>query len=102
MGEGTKGMTTLCKQARKENTNMTLPPNFSHLPPEEGIREAEDWLADLAEQKRAGRVHFANGTRLPDELFDVGKIVHYLCSVVKAQQEEIEAFKHHSRKKRRL
>ena len=68
-------------------------PDYSSMPPERALPQMVDRLYALAEQKQQRRVYHPDGTRLPDELFELGAMVKYLVNLAKLQQEEIVALK---------
>ncbi len=64
-------------------------------PLRDALRQAQDTLAsiDALNQSVPPRVYTADGTRLPNELFELVGVTRLLVSLVGAQQEEIMALK---------
>jgi hypothetical protein len=68
-------------------------PDYSSMPPERALPQMVDDLHTIAELQEQHRIYFANGTRLPNQLFHLVAMVEYLVNLAKSQQEEIVALK---------
>jgi hypothetical protein len=68
-------------------------PDYSSMPPERALLQMTDRLHDLAEQKAQHRVYHPGGTRIPNEVFELGAMLNYLVTLARSQQEEIAVLK---------
>lgn len=64
-------------------------------PLRDALRKAEDTLADIEalHESVPPRIHLADGTRLPAQLFELASVTRFLLALVGAQQEELMALK---------
>lgn len=65
-------------------------PDYTSLPPHEALLKAQEALGDLLSQAQTGRIHNADRSRIPEQVFTLAAIMDYLVLMVKIQQEEIQ------------